>query len=150
MAYHVILEEKVFELGELVDVLYFFNDVVLEVQGFQIYVFLKAADLVDNLVVQINFFVHLGELVKTVTFTKQLQVTLVHYQTPLSSSFQISISTRNSQPFNFTQRLVWSAKTCGFLDKLSFLRAALLHFYYYVTQFKSIKISSSNPAQGPK
>jgi hypothetical protein len=41
MADHIILQEKVLQLGQVVQVLYFTDYVVLEVEAFQVYVFLE-------------------------------------------------------------------------------------------------------------
>lgn len=41
MADHIILQEKVLQLGQVVQVLYFTDYVVLEVETFQVYVFLE-------------------------------------------------------------------------------------------------------------
>lgn len=78
-------------MRQVIQVLYFADHIVLEVESFEIDILLKTVDPINHFVVQIQFFIHLRVFIESFYLAEQFEVSLVQDEAALLSPFEISI-----------------------------------------------------------
>lgn len=103
----------------MIEVLYFSDHIVFEVQRLQVDILLKTIDAIDHLVVKVQFLVHLRVLVQTIILTNYLQILVVENQASFLCSLEIGCHPWDSQ--SLPQCLVRNIESLLLLVKCLFL-----------------------------
>lgn len=63
--YHIVLQEEVLKQGQTTQIFYLLDDIVLQVEGFQIDILIKILDSLNALKVEVKFVIEFGKLIET-------------------------------------------------------------------------------------